>query len=403
MSSWITVPPTTRSPSFETRHPDVRIISYSSNRGFAEAYNAAAALCQTEFVAFLNNDTRVAPGWLMELMATANRHGAACAASRILDWTGERIDFAGGYVSFLGHSWQRDAGQPATKEYGEDRLLFACGGSMLVNRATFLDAGGFDPQFFAYFEDVDLGWRLSLLGHTTVFAPAAVTYHRLHGTAGRWAAAPRLRLYERNALMMIYKNYERETLARVFPVAVALALARACAHTALDPRTFEFGNRIPDRVPVSPRTIAQLIGLEDFACQLPLLAEKRQEIQRRRQRTDRELFPLFSDPLRLHDIDTQYEADCTLADCGVRDRQMVWRDASRIAMPPVGHQPWDVDVDINERARPARRGSGSAGRIRSPTRDGCHSRGGYAGSSSRMPGVVAHADLSGRESRSHCR
>ena len=97
---------------------------------------------------------------------------------------------------------------------------------MLIARDAYLDAGGFDRDFFAYFEDVDLGWRLSLLGYRTVLAPAAVTYHRLHGTAGRIAFAQRLRLYERNALAMIYKNYEDESLRRVLPAAIALSLLR---------------------------------------------------------------------------------------------------------------------------------------------------------------------------------
>ena len=288
-------------------HPHVRIIVYGHNRGFAEAYNSAAGLCRTDFVAFLNNDTRVASDWLAELVAAAGRHAATSVASKIVDWDGERIDFAGGILSFVGHAWQRDAGQPATRPYSEDRLLFACGGSMLVRRKAFLDAGGFDPEFFAYFEDVDLGWRLSLLGHTTVFAPSAVTYHRLHGTAARWSLPPRLRLYERNALMMIYKNYEDETLARVLPVAIALAAARACTYTPLDPGTFAFGQPIPDRIGLSPRTIAHLIGLEDFASRLPALAKKRTEIQRCRRRSDAELLPLFMDPLRLHELGPVYE------------------------------------------------------------------------------------------------
>ena len=81
--------------------------------------------------------------------------------------------------------------------------------------------------YFAYFEDVDLGWRLNLFGHSIVLAPKAVTYHRMHGTSSRWAFAQRLRLMERNALATIYKNYEATTLERVFPAAVALCLLRA--------------------------------------------------------------------------------------------------------------------------------------------------------------------------------
>ena len=55
----------------------------------------------------------------------------------------------------------------------------------------------------------------------------AVTYHRMHGTSSRWALAQRLRLLERNALAMIYKNYEAATLERVLPAAIALLLLRA--------------------------------------------------------------------------------------------------------------------------------------------------------------------------------
>ena len=275
------------------RYPSVRVLSFGENRGFAAAYNAAVDACDTEFVAFLNNDTRVDAGWLTELVSAAERHGAASVASKMLDWTGQTVDFAGGLVSMFGHSWQRDIGQPASTPHSEDRLLFACGGSMLISREAFQEAGGFDADFFAYFEDVDLGWRLSLLGYDNVLAPRAITYHRLHGTAGRLAFAPRLRLYERNALAMIFKNYEQATLDRVLPAAVALTAARAFREITLDPQTFAMSARPPLAVGAPPRFVAYLIALEEFGRQLPALARKREDIQRRRRRSDRDLFPLF--------------------------------------------------------------------------------------------------------------
>ena len=70
-----------------------------------------------------------------------------------------------------------------------------CGVPLTRARGGAGGAGGFDQDFFAYFEDVDLGWRMNILGYTTVLAPKAVTYHRLHGTAGKIAYAQRLRLY----------------------------------------------------------------------------------------------------------------------------------------------------------------------------------------------------------------
>ncbi|MEO8259438.1 MAG: glycosyltransferase family 2 protein [Acidobacteriota bacterium] len=300
-------------------HPRARVIAFDDNRGFAAPYNDAVRRCEAPLIAFLNNDTRVAPEWLDELVSALIRYRAASAGSRMLDWTGERIDFGGGIVSFIGHSWQRDEGQPSSIEHGEEPLLFACGGSMIVDRAVFLDAGGFDESFFAYFEDVDLGWRLNLLGHQVVFAPRAVTWHRGRGTASRWALAPRLRLYERNALAMIYKNYSDETLERVAPVAITLALSRALAGLDIDPALYLLGRRPPERAGVPARTIAQLIALEDFGSRLADLSAKRQLIQARRRRSDQELWPLFGDPLRLHETGGTYErvARALIADFGI--------------------------------------------------------------------------------------
>lgn len=288
-------------------HPEVRIVAFDSNRGFAAPYNEAARQSESPFVAFLNNDTRVEPDWVTELVAAVERHHVACAAARMLDWNGDRIDFAGGVVSFVGHCWPRGAGEPAATEYPEGPALFACGGAMLVNRKAFLDAGGFDEDFFAYFEDVDVGWRLALLGHDTVFAPRAVTYHRAHGTAGRIAMASRLRLYERNALAMIYKNYDDDTLRRVLPAAVALTYARALAHLGVDPAGYVLGRTPPQINRIPSRTAATLIALEDFASDLPRLTAKRGAIQLARRRCDDELFPRFGDPFKLHETGGAYE------------------------------------------------------------------------------------------------
>ena len=72
--------------------------------------------------------------------------------------------------------------------------LFACGGAMAVDRERFLAAGGFDPEYFAYFEDVDLGWRLWVLGERVLYVPAALAFHRHRGSGmdpARWRIAAR--------------------------------------------------------------------------------------------------------------------------------------------------------------------------------------------------------------------
>jgi GT2 family glycosyltransferase len=289
------------------KFPRTRIVARASNGGFCAPYNVAVQSSDADFVALLNNDAKVDRYWLTELVSAARRHGAAAVASKILSWNGETIDFVGGLTSFVGHSWQVDFREPATREYTETPLLFPCAGSALFSRATFLDAGGFDEAFFAYFEDVDLGWRLNLFGERVVLAPRAITYHRIHGTSSKWALAQRVRLLERNALAMIYKNYETATLARVFPAAVALLLVRALTRSGIDTLTLDLSERAPDTVAVNPYLVSHLIGLEDFCSALPVLREKRKVVQRRRRRSDADILALFGDPFRLHERGGLYE------------------------------------------------------------------------------------------------
>ena len=123
------------------RYPRVRLLALERNGGFCAPYNAAIQRCDSDFVALLNNDARVDPHWLSELLAAADRHRAAAVASKILGWSGETVDFVGGDTSFIGHTWQPDFGAPASRPYDEGRLLFACGCSMLLNREAFLMSG----------------------------------------------------------------------------------------------------------------------------------------------------------------------------------------------------------------------------------------------------------------------
>lgn len=311
-------------------HPSVRVIALGRNRGFTGAYNAAIREVQAEWVALLNNDTRVHPAWLTELVAAAERNGAAAAAAAIVDWDGSRVDFVGGLPTFLGHSWQIDYGQPAGRDYPERQILFGCGGAVMFRRDVFLESGGFDESYFIYFEDVDIGWRLTLMGHPTVFAPRALTYHRLHGTTRTWAQAMRLRLYERNALATIFKNYGQDGLARVLPAAVALTLQRNLVQAGLDGEAFQFGRSLPRAWSVPPQIAGLLIALEDFARSLPRLREQRAFIQARRLVPDAEVLALMPEPLKLHDLGDRYRET---AEALIRD----FRIAELFGLPAPAH------------------------------------------------------------------
>lgn len=237
-----------------TRFPQVRLIELPENVGFAAGNNLAAEHATGEWLGLVNNDMRMEPDWLSNLLrGLEDCPGAACLASKVISWDGGRIDFVGGGLNVFGHGFHIDFGEASSDSDVARRVLFANGGAMLVRRDVFEQVGGFDASYFAYFEDVDLGWRLNLLGHDVWYTPRAVVRHRHHST-GRKLEPHRLRvLYERNALMTIYKCLDDADLAMVLPAALMLLNERALDIGELDRSEFHLGPEAPPSAPSGRR------------------------------------------------------------------------------------------------------------------------------------------------------
>jgi GT2 family glycosyltransferase len=337
----------------------VRLIESPVNLGFCGGNNRLAREAEGDALALLNNDTRPEPGWLgalVEALASAPPDVAA-VSGKIVDWKGERLDFGRGLMTFDGHAFQLDFRRPlktARVPAAGEELPFACGGNLLVRRASFLEAGGFDESYFAYLEDVDLGWRLWSGGERVLFAPGAVVHHRSSATSDLLGLYNRGFLFERNAFLTAYKNYEDGLWEKVLPAVMltlisrtqALLLANPGAETLridpyaghiantalktgpsprpaieLPPATTWEGFKIrwrgygprdflrrglrklgiassPPATPDGPhltdeRTIAQLRALHWLTGHLNGAAATRASIQRRRKRPDREIFERF--------------------------------------------------------------------------------------------------------------
>ena len=278
--------------------PDVNVVETGTNLGFAAGSNLGARRSEAEYLIFLNNDMRVDPRFVRELVAAVSGDDAvACAGAKILDWTGETFDFAGGWLNASGHGGQRGLGEPFMEgRYDEPGPTgYACGGAMIVAREIFLDTGGFDEEYFAVFEDVDFGWRLRLYGHEVGYAPAAVAYHRQHGTLARASRDTRSARERRNALATIFKNYDDVNMPGAVAATVLAATTGVVESAGLDGRLARRAG-LSDMVEgsfLSGDEVATLIGLADLVDLLPGLQEKRAEVQRRRVRSDLELAPFF--------------------------------------------------------------------------------------------------------------
>ena len=223
------------------RFPRVRLVESAVNLGFCAGNGRLVEAAEGDAVAFLNNDTRPRPGWLAALVdaLAAAPDDVAAVSGMIVDWEGERLDFARGVMTFDGHAFQvgfrRPLEGPRAAELPADgaELPFACGGNMLVRRDAFRAAGGFDADYFAYLEDVDLGWRLWAGGERIVFAREAVVHHRSSATSDLLGLFNRGFLFERNAFLTVAKNYEDGLWERMMP-AVMLTLTHRTQHLLVD-------------------------------------------------------------------------------------------------------------------------------------------------------------------------
>jgi hypothetical protein len=288
----------------ETRFPSVKILKNSENVGFARAVNQGVAAATSRYVALINNDAYADPSWLqamMVVMEAGYAQGVRCVGARMLDWYGRKIDFVSGGVTFYGMGNQEfhQLGVDAL-QINEKDLLFACGGAMLVERETFLTISGFDEDYFAYFEDVDFGWRLWLYGYQVKFAPDAVVYHRHHATSSSIPFYKIKALYERNALITIIKNYEEAHLNRVLLPALLLNIQRSVVEAGTNINWDEF--RIGSQTSVGASTediatprimLSHIAALKELLEHFPELWAKRHVIQSQRVRSDSDIFPLF--------------------------------------------------------------------------------------------------------------
>ncbi|MCP4666489.1 MAG: glycosyltransferase family 2 protein, partial [Deltaproteobacteria bacterium] len=170
-----------------THYPMVGIIENQSNLGFAGAYDRVIRRLDYHYVVLLNNDTITDEKWLEGLfnMAERDRRIAACGSKILMMRDRNIIDHAGGMFTMIGSGldmgkWSKDRG-----EYEKTRdVAFGCGCSLLIRRQTYLDVGGFDPDYVIYHEDVDLCWRMRLFGYSVMYVPHSVVYHLGGGVMG---------------------------------------------------------------------------------------------------------------------------------------------------------------------------------------------------------------------------
>ncbi|HLO82274.1 MAG TPA: glycosyltransferase family 2 protein [Chitinophagaceae bacterium] len=214
-----------------SNYPSIKVLRSSVNEGFAKGYNTALKQVDADYYMLLNSDVEVTPGWLepMVSLLESNRHIGACQP-KLLDYrtrsTFEYAGGAGGWLDAFGYPFCKgrifddcevDKGQYDIAE----PIFWASGAALFIRPELFHNAGGFDPFFFAHQEEIDLCWRIQLLGYKIYSCPASVVYHVGGGTLPK-GNERKVFLNFRNNLIMLSKNLPWSQKVWKIPIRILL-------------------------------------------------------------------------------------------------------------------------------------------------------------------------------------
>lgn len=200
--------------------PDVRVIAFAENYGFAEGYNRVISQIDTEFVTLLNSDVETPEGWWQPVLKfmEGNPDVGVCQP-KILSYKDKSMfEYAGaagglldrlGYPYCRGRLFDRIAKDEGQFDSGPADVAWASGAALTVRRAAYLEVGGLDNKFFAHMEEIDLCCRLWNAGYRVCVVPDSKVFH-LGGASLAQGNPKKTYLNFRNNLLLLHKNLPKE-------------------------------------------------------------------------------------------------------------------------------------------------------------------------------------------------
>lgn len=198
----------------KANYPQIRIIQNDQNYGFAGGYNKVLEQVQADYYILLNSDVEVTTHWIEPVIEMMERENYVAAQPKIRAFHKkthfEHAGGAGGYLDKWGypfcrgrilHVTEEDRGQYDT----EEEIFWATGAALFIKSSAWREAQGFDADFFAHMEEIDLCWRIKRLGHKIGYCPKSTVYHVGGGTL-QTSNPKKTYLNFRNNLFMLHKN-----------------------------------------------------------------------------------------------------------------------------------------------------------------------------------------------------
>lgn len=211
--------------------PSVHVVVLEENYGFCGGYNKALAGITSEYYVLLNSDVEVTAGWLAPLQSLLDAHADIAAVQpKILSYANrnffEYAGAGGGLIDALGYPFCRgrvfDYVEEDRGQYNDERAVFwSSGACMMIRSRSFHEQGGFDEDFFAHMEEIDLCWKLNRSGNDVFYTGKSCVYHLGAGTLG-YHHPKKTYLNFRNGLSLICKHLNPAEMFYKLPCRVAL-------------------------------------------------------------------------------------------------------------------------------------------------------------------------------------
>lgn len=200
-------------------YPQIAIVQNAQNGGFAKGYNDALEQIKAEYYVLLNSDVEVTPGWIDHVIKLMDSDTSIAACQPKIKAYNEKNFFeyagaAGGFIDKFGFPFCRGRILEFTEEdhgqYDDQREIFwATGACLFIRSECYHLVNGFDEDFFAHMEEIDLCWRLKNRGYKIMFCPESTVYHVGGGTLNK-TSPKKTYLNFRNNLVLITKNHPPE-------------------------------------------------------------------------------------------------------------------------------------------------------------------------------------------------
>ncbi|MBD3360095.1 MAG: glycosyltransferase [Candidatus Buchananbacteria bacterium] len=205
--------------------PQVEIIVNQQNLGFAQGNNVAMAKAlqrDFDYILLINQDTISQPDFLSKIIkvAEADEKIAAVQPRLMLHPQTDKVNSLGNAIHYLGFGYSLGANQPLSGDLQSFEIAYASGAALLMKSEVLKQIGLFDPDFFMYHEDLDLGWRMRMAGYKIMVVPESVVYHKYEFSR----SVKKYYYMERNRYICILENYKWLSILLITPACLVMEL-----------------------------------------------------------------------------------------------------------------------------------------------------------------------------------